>query len=141
MRDQVARSDYKNSLLSKLSCKPEDGGLAEPPFDALLCPSMPFPAPPVSLGSATYLTTAYACISNLVGLPSGSVPVTRVAEGEDVWDPVKDGGEPEDTLSADIRSALKGSVGLPMGVQVIAPAFREECVLRLMREIENAATH
>lgn len=107
----------------------------------LICPTMPYPAPPVSLGSATYLSSAYTCISNIAEMPSGNVPVTRVAPGENEWDPVKDGNQPEDTLSRDIRNALRNSVGLPMGVQVIGSSYRDEMVLRVMREIEVGADY
>ena len=65
----------------------------------LICPTMPYPAPPTSMGSGYYLSTAFTSISNLADMPSGSVPVTRVALGEDKWDPVTDGNQPEDTLS------------------------------------------
>lgn len=51
------------------------------------------------MGSGYYLSTAFTSISNLADMPSGSVPVTRVALGEDKWDPVTDGNQPEDTLS------------------------------------------
>ena len=72
-------------------------------------------------------------------MPSGNVPVTRVAPGEDKWDPVKDRNQPEDTLSQDIRNALYNSVELPLVVQIIGSAYRDEVVLRVMREIEAGA--
>ena len=72
-------------------------------------------------------------------MPSGSVPVTRVAYGEDKWDPVNDGNQVEDTFSQDIRKAMHDSVGLPMGVQVLGSPFRDEMVLRVMKEIEIGA--
>ena len=34
---------------------------------------------------------------------------------------------------------MKGSVGLPVGVQVIAPYYEDEMCLRVMKEAEGAA--
>ena len=35
--------------------------------------------------------------------------------------------------------AMKGSVGLPVGVQVVAPCYEDEMCLRVMKEVEGAA--
>ena len=34
---------------------------------------------------------------------------------------------------------MKGSVGLPVGVQVVAPWYEDKMCLRVMKEVEGAA--
>ena len=51
------------------------------------------------------------------------------------------GNQPEDTLSRYIRNALYISVGLPLVVQIIGSAYRDEVVLRVTREIEAGADY
>ncbi|MEO2002087.1 MAG: amidase family protein, partial [Pirellulales bacterium] len=103
-------------------------------FDAILCPVSSLPA--LQHGAAARLVAAASpcLLANLVDLPAGVVPVTRVSEGE----------QSGRHLSFDrvLRTAVKtddGSVGLPIGVQVIGlngdPV--ERTVLGLMQAIES----
>ncbi len=103
-------------------------------FDAILCPVSSLPA--LQHGAAARLVAAASpcLLANLVDLPAGVVPVTRVSEGE----------QSGRHLSFDrvLRTAIKtddGSVGLPIGVQVIGlngdPV--ERTVLGLMQAIES----
>ncbi len=43
------------------------------------------------------------------------------------------------TKTALVPQAVEGSVGLPVGVQVVAPWYEDEMCLRVMREVEAAA--
>ena len=36
-----------------------------------------------------------------------------------------------------VKSKTKGAVGMPLAVQVVAPGYGEETILRIMREIEE----
>ena len=81
--------------------------------DVLLCPTSPTPA--FRLGEKTddpltmYLADIYTISVNLAGLPGLSIPVGRNTQG------------------------------LPIGMQLIGPVFREETVLRAARMYEKAS--
>jgi len=85
-------------------------------FDAVLCPPHAQPAFRHGEGGPGRLIAAsYAFVMNLLGVPCGVVPVTRVQQEE----------------------ARDGEAGLPVGVQVAAPCWREDLVLATMRAIER----
>ncbi len=103
-------------------------------FDAILCPVSSLPA--LQHGTAARLVAAASpcLLANLVDLPAGVVPVTRVRRDE----------QSGRAFSFDrvLRTAIKNdidSIGLPVGVQVIGlkgdPA--ERTVLDLMAAIES----
>jgi fatty acid amide hydrolase len=103
--------------------------------DAIVCPVSALPA--LRHGSAARLVlAAAACLpANLLELAAGAVPVTRVRPEEDhcrrfALDPV-------------LRAAAatdRGSVGLPVGVQVVGvPGAEEAVVLDVMAAIEAGA--
>ena len=103
-------------------------------FDAIICPVSALPA--LQHGTAARLVVAASpcLLANLVDLPAGVVPVTRVREDE----------QASRTFSVDrvLRTAIrtdKGSAGLPIGVQIIGlngdPS--ERTVLDLMQAIES----
>jgi fatty acid amide hydrolase len=68
---------------------------------------------------------------NLLGVPSGCVPVTTVQPGEESSRPAS-----REHAASLARSAEEGSAGLPIGVQVVSHFWREEIVLDVMRAIE-----
>lgn len=70
-------------------------------------------------------------LPNLLGLPAGVVPVTRVRPDEET-----ERSPGVDVVQRIARSAERGSAGLPVGVQVMAPWWREELVLAAMGAIE-----
>ena len=103
-------------------------------FDAIICPVSSLPA--LQHGTAARLVAAASpcLLANLVDLPAGVVPVTRVRGDE----------QSGRAFSFDrvLRTAIKNdidSIGLPVGVQVIGlkgdPA--ERTVLDLMAAIES----
>lgn len=103
-------------------------------IEAIVCPVSALPA----LRHATagrLILAAFPCLfASLFDLPAATVPVTRVRAGETIGrlparDPV-------------LRAAAEtdaGSVGLPIGVQVVALDGREDTVLRVMRQLERTA--
>jgi fatty acid amide hydrolase len=68
---------------------------------------------------------------NLLGMPAGVVPVTRVREDED---------EPRqrerDLVARAAAQVRRRSAGLPIGVQVAARHWREDIVLAVMGALE-----
>ena len=103
-------------------------------FDAILCPVSSLPA--LKHGTAARLVAAASpcLLANLVDLPAGVIPVTRVSEGEQYGRHF--------SFDRVLRTAIQtdvGSTGLPIGVQVIGlngdPV--ERTVLDLMQAIES----
>jgi fatty acid amide hydrolase len=101
--------------------------------DAVVCPVSALPALRHGTAARLVLAAAPCFLANLFDLAAGAVPVTTVRPGEEAgraasWDPV-------------LRAAAatdRGSRGLPVGVQVIAPPGGDEAtVLEVMRLIEQ----
>lgn len=125
LRDQA---DYQASFADALARAP--GG----PFDVILCPPCALPA--YTHGSSNDLLTAgaYAVLYNLLGYPAGVVPVTRVRAGEESnRTPLRD------WVQGAAARVEVGSVGLPVGVQVVALPWQEHVALAAMKVIEAAA--
>lgn len=101
-------------------------------FDAILCPPDAFPA--LRHGSSFYLGDAlsYAGLYNLLGMPAGVLAVTRVRAGEE-----SDRAGGRDIVERAAREVEAESVGLPVGVQVVAHHWREDVALALMSALEE----
>lgn len=126
-----AQMDYQQRFMAELD--QANGG----PLDALLCPACSLPA--FTHGSTRELVTAgaYTNLYNVIGYPTGIVPFTRVRAEEEV------GRQPSrDIVAETARKVEQGSVGLPIGVQVVARPWREHIALAVMSAIERvASTH
>jgi len=102
-------------------------------LDALVCPTMPIPAPVSALESRTTLfTITYCALFSYLCFPSGSVPVTRVRSDEEEYT-----SSIRDLITKDINANMKGSAGMPLAVQIVSYPFREERVLNLMKQVEE----
>ncbi|HJT55983.1 MAG TPA: amidase [Ktedonobacteraceae bacterium] len=101
------------------------------PFDLILCPACSLPA--FTHGSAHDLILAggYTALYNVLGYPTGIVPVTRVRSDEEV-----DRTPSRDIVEQAARKVELGSAGLPVGVQVVARPWREHVALAAMHAIE-----
>ena len=88
-----------------------DGG----PIDFILCPAYAVPAQRHGASLMMPLPGAYAPLAPVTGLPAGIVPVTRVRAGEESDRPAS-----RDQVDRVARESERGSVGLPIAVQVIA---------------------
>ncbi len=123
-----AQMEYQQRFLEALN--QADGG----PVDVLLCPATSLPA--WTHGAARELVTAgaYACLYNVLGYPTGIVPLTRVRDGEEV------GRQPSKDLVEEMaRKVEEHSAGLPIGVQIVARPWREHVALAAMSAIEHVA--
>jgi fatty acid amide hydrolase len=128
-RDEAGRAallDARATLLVRLA-------EAVKGCDALVCPVSALPALRHGTAARLVLAAAPCFLANLCDLAAGAVPVTTVRPDEEAgriasWDPV-------------LRAAAatdRGSRGLPVGVQVIAPPGGDEAtVLEVMRLIEQ----
>jgi fatty acid amide hydrolase len=100
-------------------------------YDAIICP--PYPVPALTHGASYYLTTAgsYTMLYNLLGMPAGVVPATRVRAGEE-----SDRPESKDWVERAAKQVEMNSAGLPVGVQVVARHWREDVALAIMYALE-----
>jgi len=111
-------------------------------LDVLICPAWAFPAPPVeevrNLAPAVWTTQAW----NYFDVPAGVLPIGRVTVEDlhQTWDVEVDPPSIEpDFRDACLRSR-ENSEGMPIALQVVGQAWREENVLRAMLEIERVMT-
>ena len=102
-------------------------------LDAVIRP--PHALPALRHGSSEHLATAgsYCYWANLLGVPAGVVPVTRVqVDGE------SDRPESRDVVDRAARGVEAGSAGLPVGCKLAARPWREDIVLAIMGRLEWA---
>jgi fatty acid amide hydrolase len=119
--DRIA---YEQAFLSAM----DDCG-----YDLVLCPATVLPAVPHGLTPKLPDLHAPSVLFNLLGLPAGVVPVTRVRAGEE-----SDRADSYDGAIRAARKAEQGSAGLPVGVQIAGRHWREDLVLAAMAAIETA---
>jgi len=103
--------------------------------DAIVCPVSALPALRHGSAGRLILAAAPCLLANLLDLPAGAVPVTRVRGDEE-----RDRPPSLDPVRRAAARADAGSGGLPVAVQVIAGPTRDESVvLRVMRMLSQAA--
>jgi fatty acid amide hydrolase len=102
-------------------------------IDALLCPATVTPAVQHGASRDFSLGASYTIRYNVLNLPAGVVPVTRVRADE------TDRRVARDRLDKRAASVEAGSAGLPIGVQLVARPFQEHVALALMYAVEQAA--
>ncbi len=100
-------------------------------ISALVCPAHATAAVPHGASADFTLSACYAMRYNLLNLPAGVVPVTRVVEAD--LDHTGEG----DRLEQKAAAVEKGSTGLPVGVQVVAQPYREDVNFAVMAAIER----
>ncbi|GHO87160.1 amidase [Dictyobacter formicarum] len=119
------RNQYRQRFLAALDAER---------FDALLCP--PHALPALTHGNSGTLNPtnagSYAILYNLLGLPAGVAPMTRVRPGEESERSVG-----KDSVERTARTVEMGSAGLPVGVQVVARPWREDIILALLAALEE----
>ena len=122
---QADRSRYRMQFLAAM----EAGR-----YDAIICP--PYALPALTHGASYYLTTAasYSMLYNVLGMPAGVVPITRVRAGEE-----SDRQRTGDVVEKAAYQVEQQSAGLPIGVQVVARHWREDVALALMAVLEAQA--
>lgn len=104
------------------------------PFDVILCPGCALPAVTHGASRDLVLAGGYTALYNVLGYPAGVVPFTRVRANEQ-----NNRAPSRDLVEQAAHKVEQGSVGLPVGVQVVARPWREHVALAAMRAIEDAA--
>ncbi|PQO40813.1 amidase [Blastopirellula marina] len=100
--------------------------------DAVLCPTHATPALLPDSAVDMMPAASYSVVMNLLGVPCGNVPATRVRAEET--------SDRSGNLDASEQMAAKierGSAGLPVGVQVAGRFWREDQVLSVMEALES----
>ncbi|MCX7430427.1 MAG: amidase [Planctomycetia bacterium] len=115
------------------------------PYDALVCPVSALPALPHGTAALLLVAAAPCLLANLLDLPAGTVPITRVRPDEELG---RVGSR--DRVVRAAAAADRGSRNLPVGVQVVGvpglasaddPLGPERIVLDVMRLIERGQNH
>jgi fatty acid amide hydrolase len=101
-------------------------------FDALVLPAYALPAMRHGQSLDLIAAASDALFVNLLGAPSGVVPVTRVRAGEETNRPAS-----REVAAKTAASVERDSAGLPVGVQVVSHYWREDLVLAVMQAIET----
>jgi len=96
-----------------------------------ICHGMP-PAFKHDCGNSCNLSCAQIILWNYLNFPAGVVPITRVRENEQTYQPMYD-----DNFSKILKGNAEGSLGLPIGVQVVGLPWREELVVETMKLIDS----
>jgi fatty acid amide hydrolase len=104
-------------------------------LDGIICPVFPHAAfrheDSDELGFFAY----YTMLFNLIGYPAGTVPVTEVLAGEDL--PTAYADAHNDIYTRTLQHSMAGSRGLPIGLQVVAPKWKDESCLALMQIVSD----
>jgi fatty acid amide hydrolase len=109
------------------------GRLRELQIDAILCPPHALPAMQHSKGFDLLPAGSYAFLFNLLGFPAGTLSLSRVRKGEDRTRP-----ESRDKVLQQAHAVDRGSVGMPVAVQVAALPWRDDVALAVMAALEEA---
>ncbi|GFS25509.1 fatty-acid amide hydrolase 1-like [Elysia marginata] len=104
-------------------------------IDAVICPVLPYTAFPRGEESSCMAGITYTSIYNIVGLPTGTVPASKVEKRDldKLHSEYPHGNQAEKYM----HKVCDNSLGLPVGVQCVALPFQEEVALRVMRELEE----
>ena len=122
-------------------------------IDCIVCPPQVSAAYTHADAVNLFSTISYTGIYNMLDYAAGVVAITKVTKEDvsetektypnsDLWDKLihKNNKVPFSwSLSLFFLNdmAFQGSEGLPIGVQVVAPPYSEEMVMRIMHEIET----
>ncbi|VDQ16283.1 unnamed protein product [Trichobilharzia regenti] len=109
-------------------------------LDAIICPVFPFPAFPKSAKSLFVSPAiAYTILYNTLDYPAGTVSMGHVnrddvEESKTLAEDYKRSG---DCFHSEVFKQQELSEGLPIGVQIVSKPWKEEVVLRIMKELET----
>ena len=105
-------------------------------LDAFICPGYPIPAMKTRSSRYIMIAACYTRLFNYLNLPAGSLPVTRVTEGEDHY--TEKTGAQQEELERKTAEDIKGSVGMPLNIQVATLPWEDEKCIAAMKLIEQA---
>jgi Asp-tRNA(Asn)/Glu-tRNA(Gln) amidotransferase A subunit family amidase len=124
-------------MRTKWASAVEEAGL-----DAIVHPAIPIPAVRHGM-SAKIPCVSYMLTGPMLLWPTGVLPVTTVRDDEQHYyespnDRDQLPKDQHDHLAYLTAKEMKGSAGMPINISVLAPAYKDETCLRVMKEIETA---
>ncbi|CDW73663.1 amidase family protein [Stylonychia lemnae] len=102
-------------------------------IEALIMPTHPISAFKHANNAEVGGLNDYLITFSIIHYPIGVIPVTEVQEGEDL---IYDDGV-NDMITKNIKKDMKGTVGLPVTIQVIGQLWEDETVLGVMKAIDE----
>ena len=93
---------------------------------------MPGPAQLLDYHASISGLYAITLIWNILDFPVTFVPNTTVREDEQFYDE-----KTSPFLKKEINENMKGTAGLKIGVQVVAPPYREELCLNIAKQVSD----
>ncbi|GAB1608405.1 fatty acid amide hydrolase 1-like isoform X1 [Argonauta hians] len=101
-------------------------------LDAIICPVMASPSLKINSTFFERYPT-YAILYNLLDFAVVSMPLTKVTNN-DLETPY----QAHTFIEKRLEDAIPGSVGLPVNIQIVAPTYKDEMALRIMKDLEGA---
>ncbi|KAF8375431.1 hypothetical protein PRIPAC_81860, partial [Pristionchus pacificus] len=104
--------------------------------DLILCPATYSPAMPHELPLSVPFPVLFATMLwNAMDFPAGVVPTDKWREEDEA---AMDAYEEKGLVEKEIKKGCRNSLGLPLSVQIVAPAFRDEMVMRVMVDLYDS---
>lgn len=100
-------------------------------LDAMIAPCYPHSAFKHEDSEELAFLVPFYSLWNVLQYPAGVVPVTEVLETEQTEGDYED--DENDILTKKIKHSMVGSAGMPIGVQVVTPKWKDEECLALMK--------
>lgn len=101
-------------------------------LDVLICPGFGAQAVRHGYSEDTTLAACYTFIWNMLETPTGNLPITKVQPDEEIYHRTFN-----DSIDEKLSDNVKGSAGLPVGIQVVGLPNEDEKVLGVMNLIEK----
>ena len=106
-------------------------------LDGLILPTLPMTAPKHGYGLELLVCLSYTFLGNLLHWPAGVVPITTVQPNENVYNISELSSYQQDSFAKLIEQMTIDSIGLPVGIQIMTPMWKDEECLYIMSIIEQ----
>ncbi|CDW81226.1 amidase family protein [Stylonychia lemnae] len=100
-------------------------------LDGLISPAFPSCAFKHADANELAFLVPFLALQNVLNFPSGIVPITEVQNGEDVDTAIYD--KANDLITRHIKNSMRDSFGMPIGVQISTPKWKDEECLAIMK--------
>jgi fatty acid amide hydrolase len=104
-------------------------------IDAWILPVNCLPATKHTHAAKMVFGVAYTLLFNMLDYPVGTIPMTYVRDDEQSYESAID-----DQATKLCKETMKGSAGLPIGIQLACPTGRDELTLNLMKQFQSKLT-
>jgi len=104
----------------------------EKKIDVLIMPVFPLPAVRAEDGENLLQFLTFNLPASAFDMPAGTVPIRCVKPEEEVF-----ASRYKDSTADIYTNSIKGSSGLPIGIQVVSMSFEDEMCLAAMKHIED----